>query len=314
MNAAAREIVAAAAFVAIGVAVSLAVALPQRVSANPDPGASYVWRGMNPSGQYCYPWSTLAGYHPCWHDDEGNPPGVIDYSAIDYSFYWPDSCAGAPVWMEYTGDFQLFKTVQYIDHCTGMVARIYEGSYNEANCRGDMHYLHIDPNDYWFNKEVPYQLIYIGDVSATQPDYCPWDAPHLHQSARVSAETPFYTNKLADPTRDDEWVHAIMWQSATADSDGDVWAGYVFRNDRELYLNTDPFDRCPDNPSDAAWPPDFDNNTQINILDLQQYNGRIGYGVGDESYVQRLDLDANGQVNIVDLQLFRGRMGQSCSN
>jgi hypothetical protein len=311
MTALAREVAGTIAFIAIGVAVSLAVALPQRAEANPDPGVSYVWRGMNPSGQYCYPWGTLPGHHPCWHDDEA----AGEYTAIDYSFYWPDSCAGDPVYLEYTGDLQLFKGLEFPPEypCTGIRAGIYQGSYNQQNYKGDIHYIHIDPNDYWFNREIPYQLIYIGDVSATQPG-CPWDAPHLHQSARVSAETPFYTNKLGDATEDDEWVHAIMWEPSTGDEDGDVWVDYVWTNETELYIGTDPFDGCPDSSSDAAWPPDIDNSAWVNTGDVLQYRGRIPKTVGDPAYLRRLDLNTDGNVNIGDVLMYKGRLLPRCSN
>jgi hypothetical protein len=311
MNGAARETVAAATFVAIGVAVSLAVALPGRVAANPDPGVSYVWRGTNPSGQYCYPWSTLPGHHPCWHDDET----AGEYTAIDYSY---PGVSGDEVWLEYTGDSQLFKMLEFPPEypCTGIRAGIYQGSYNQQNYRGDIHYIHIDPNDYWFNREVPYQPIYIGDVSATQPG-CLWDAPHLHQSARVSAETPFYTNKLGDPTQDNEWVHAIMWESGTSDNDGDTWGGLVWSNETELYIGTDPFDRCSDNSSDPAWPLDINNDRAVTVPgDVFSYYNRIGSAVGGEpTYWHRLDLNADGFITYPgDLNKYAGKLGSTCFN
>ena len=289
MTTLAREVAGVVAFIAVGAIVSLAVALPNRVAANPDPGLSYVWRGTNPSGQYCYPWSTLPGHHPCWHDDEA----AGEYTAIDYSY---PGVSGDEVWLEYTGDMQLFKILGFPPDypCTGVRAAIYLGSYDQQNYRGDIHYLHIDPNEYWLDQEVPYQLIYIGDVSATQPG-CPWDAPHLHQSARVSAETPFYTNKLGDPTQDNEWVHAIMWEPGTDDDDSDTWI-----NQNELYIGTDPFDNCPDDTSDAAWPPDINNDTQItSVGDVLNYVNRGGARPGDPNWWRRLDLNVDGVITYV---------------
>jgi hypothetical protein len=156
MTALAREVAGAIAFIAVGAVVSLAVALPQRAGASPDPGVSYVWPRTTPSGQYCYPWydPDLPGFHPCWHDENSH-----QYTAIDYSYPGVD---GDSVWLDYTGDFQLFKTAVQTDYCTGVRAKIYLGSYNEQNYKGDLHYLHIDPNDFWMNQEVPYQSIYIG--------------------------------------------------------------------------------------------------------------------------------------------------------
>jgi hypothetical protein len=305
MNALAKHVVAPLGFIAIGVAVSLAVALPQRAQANPDPSVSYVWRGMAPSGQYCYPWGTLPGHHPCWHDDEI----AGEYTAIDYSFYWPDSCAGEDVWLDYTGDFQLFKMEAFPSDyaCTGVRAKIYLGNYNESNYKGDIHYLHIDPNDFWMGQQVPYQSIYIDDVLEQEKSGCPWDAPHLHQSARVSAETPFYTSKLADATEDNEWVHAIMWEASTGDQDGDE-----FTNQDELYIGTDPFDNCPDSSSDDAWPRDINNDTNCNIADVFLFKGHMSCTVGEDCYDNRFDLNVNGSVDIGDVYLFKGYMGTSC--
>jgi len=137
-------------------------------------------------------------------------------------------------------------------------------------------------------------------VSATQPG-CPWDAPHLHQSARVSAETPFYTNALADPTEDDEWVHAIMWESGGSDSDGDGWT-----NENELSIGTDPFDNCPDNYSDEAWPPDLKLDWCINVADVVKFTGHIPcYYVGDACYENRFDLKTDGEIGAADVLKLR---------
>jgi len=54
MKALAKEVAAALGFIAIGVAVALAVVFVHDVEASPDPGVSYVLRGMAPlAGQHC---------------------------------------------------------------------------------------------------------------------------------------------------------------------------------------------------------------------------------------------------------------------
>jgi len=135
-----REVAGGAAFIIVGAIVALAVALPQGVAANPDPGVSYVWRGTNPSGQYCYPWGDFAGWHPCWHDDEM----AGDYTAIDYGY---PGVAGDAVSLHYTGASQLFKMgpLPAGYPCTGIRAAIYLGSYSQQNYRGDIHYLPSTP-------------------------------------------------------------------------------------------------------------------------------------------------------------------------
>ena len=293
------------AFIAIGTVVSLAVALPHQADASPEPGVSYVWRGLSPapSGLFCYPWSQFAGWHPCWHDDEI----AGEYTAIDYSYYWPDDCTDEDVWLDYTGDFQLFKMAEYTGYCTGVRAKLYEGSYAEENFVADINYLHIDKNDFWIDQEVPYQLIWIGDILSTDKPGCS-TAPHLHQSADISSSTPFYTNKLADPTQDGEWEHAILWEPGSADEDGDGWT-----NANELYIGTDPFDDCPDGWWDDAWPFDINVDTWSDILDVLLYKGHLQTQVGDPNYDRRLDLNADGWVDILDILLYKGNIQVQCT-
>jgi len=297
------QIAGGIAFVAIGVVVSLCVVLVQDVGASPDPGVSYVWRGTAPSGQYCYPWGTLSGHHPCWHGENDNR-----YTAIDYSYPGVD---GDSAWLDYTGDFQLFKTVVQTDYCTGVRAKIYLGSYAEQNYKGDLHYLHIDPNELWMNQEVPYQLIYIGDVLAQELDpYCPWDDAHLHQSARITAETPFYTNKLANPSQGDNWEHAIFWGNGSADQDSDG-----FTNATEIYISTDLYDNCPDGWWDDAWPLDINKDRNITVTgDVLSFRGRIGATPGVPNWWKRLDFNTDGLISTVgDVLKYSGKIGTSCS-
>ena len=308
MRALAREVAVGLAFMAIGTVVSLAVALPHQADASPDRGVSYVWRGLAPapSGLFCYPWGTVSGHHPCWHYEN-----YQNYTAIDYSFYYPDDCTDEDVWLDYTGDFQLFKIVEQTDYCTGVRAKIYLGSYAEQNYKGDLHYLHIDPNDLWLDQEVPYQWIYIGDVLEEELDpYCQWTDAHLHQSARITAETPFYTNKLGDPTQDSEWQHAIMWEAGSADSDGDDWT-----NANELYIGTDPFDDCPDGSWDDAWPLDIDMSRDVSVTgDVFQYSGRNGATFGSPQWWHRLDLDTSGDISVTgDVFMYVGKIGETCT-
>ncbi|KPJ50440.1 MAG: hypothetical protein AMJ38_01750, partial [Dehalococcoidia bacterium DG_22] len=220
------------------------------------------------------------------------------------------------VWLEYTGDFQLFKIEEYVDHCTGVRAKIYLGSYAEQNYKGDLHYLHIDPNEFWLGKEVPsYQLIYIGDVLAQEDPGCSWDGAHLHQSADVSGTTPFYSNKLVDPTEDDNWQHAILWEAGSGDEDGDE-----FTNAEELYIDTDPFDDCPDVVgSHDAWPADINIDRWVNSSDiiafLQNINMPAELNV-EPTYDARYDLNNDGWINTTDILIIPARvtMPQECTN
>ena len=48
-----------------------------------------------------------------------------------------------------------------------------------------------------------------------------------------------------------------------SDCDDDQFSDYI-----ELYLGTDPVDACPDAITDDAWPPDMNNDTRANVLDV----------------------------------------------
>jgi hypothetical protein len=266
----AKEVGAALAFAAIGVVVSLAVVPAQGAKASSDePRVSWVWRGMAPfDGQYCaswndYPQYQFPGWHECWHDDE---PGL--YSAIDYNYgSQPDDDAGLAVYLHYEGDFQLLKMLELPDwyNCKGVRAAIYWDSYDGANYRGDIHYLHIDVNEYYIGKELYYQLTWIGNVAEDENPGCWWEGPHLHQSARVSSETPFCSNKFVDPSEGQNWQHKVFWLQAAGESDCDG-----FTDADELFIGTDELDDCTDKPGDdEAWPPDFDASGKVTSGDLQ---------------------------------------------
>ena len=96
--------------------------------------------------------------------------------------------------------------------------------------------------------------------------------------------------------------------SGDQDRDCDYWT-----DDKEVVIGTDSWDACPDSPSDDAWPPDFNNNTAVNIWDVQQYAGRMGCYADDPPCYRRLDLNADGVVNISDMMIDMGYLGKQCS-
>jgi hypothetical protein len=95
-----------------------------------------------------------------------------------------------------------------------------------------------------------------------------------------------------------------------ADCDDDQFDDYI-----ELYLDTDPLDNCPDNPSDDAWPLDIDMNGDLSATgDVFYYRGRIGATQGDPEWWQRLDLDMSGDISVTgDVFMYRGMIGESCT-
>jgi hypothetical protein len=83
-------------------------------------------------------------------------------------------------------------------------------------------------------------------------------------------------------------------------------------------MATDPFDACPDNTSHWAWPPDLNNNTTVNILDIALFKPVIGSDLGgpdlrDRNYDRRYDFNADTKVNILDVVLPKPHMGTSCT-
>jgi uncharacterized protein YkwD len=107
------------------------------------------------------------------------------------------------------------------------------------------------------------------------------------------------------------------------DSDGDSFgatdaAGLpVFSDSREAYTRTDPSRRCPlttqagDEGTDA-WPPDFDDNQAVNILDVLAV--RSAWGVPWIPGVsERFDLTANGALTTTDLLQIKPFFGTNCT-
>jgi len=88
-----------------------------------------------------------------------------------------------------------------------------------------------------------------------------------------------------------------------------------FADELEAYLGTDSLDACPDDPADAAWPLDMNNDTLISVPgDAMDFRGTIGAAPGDPSWSQRLDLNADGVVTVPgDVMLYIGMIGQICT-
>ncbi|UCH87428.1 MAG: thrombospondin type 3 repeat-containing protein [Dehalococcoidia bacterium] len=92
-----------------------------------------------------------------------------------------------------------------------------------------------------------------------------------------------------------------------------------FTNAIELYLGTDPFDNCPDDNSDDAWPLDMNMDAVLNFVgDIFPYIGNIGLLDTDPAWdpaVQRLDLNGDGAISAVaDLvRFYLGMLGASCN-
>lgn len=82
------------------------------------------------------------------------------------------------------------------------------------------------------------------------------------------------------------------------DRDGDC-----FDNDKEDFIGTDDWDDCPDNSSDNAWPPDFNNSRKVTSSDLVLFS--LHYN-DPATYSARYDLNTSGPPKITagDLVIF----------
>ena len=97
--------------------------------------------------------------------------------------------------------------------------------------------------------------------------------------------------------------------STDTDDDGDgsldTW---------EKYMGTDSLDKCADNTNDEAWPPDFNNNRTVNIIDVLNYGPVILTSYGQPKFNRRYDLNANAAINIIDVLMIGPYILQSCTN
>jgi len=64
----------------------------------------------------------------------------------------------------------------------------------------------------------------------------------------------------------------------------------------------------------TAWPPDINNDTMVNVLDLLLFRGRIMSTLGEPGYEERFDLSFDGTINIVDMVTMKPFIMESCTN
>ncbi len=97
-------------------------------------------------------------------------------------------------------------------------------------------------------------------------------------------------------------VHSTDPLLADTDSDG-------FDDDLEISMGTDPSVACDDGQGLPDWPPDFDDNKTVNIVDVLKLKPVFG------SPSARHDLNASGgNINIVDVLALKPVFGQSCTS
>jgi hypothetical protein len=143
----------------------------------------------------------------------------------------------------------------------------------------------------------------------------PGDHPLFFGSQYTHADWP----ATCDPTLANISVNGVMEVPArdcsiTGDTDGDLFADNV-----ECYLETDPWDNCPDVWGwDDAWPLDLDKNKVITVAgDVLNYRGRISATGGpppSPNWRQRLDLNKDNFITVAgDVLKFRGKISSTCT-
>jgi Right handed beta helix region len=98
--------------------------------------------------------------------------------------------------------------------------------------------------------------------------------------------------------------------SATTDDDNDTWSDVA-----EATIGTDPLDPCPDNASDAAWPPDINNDRVISFGDIGLMTSIFGQTVAPAPARRDIAPDSPDRlITFADIGRITARFGRSCVN
>jgi hypothetical protein len=109
-------------------------------------------------------------------------------------------------------------------------------------------------------------------------------------------------------------VVVSLEEVGTLDSDGDG-----FSNADEAFVGTNPVAACPttSTPNDEdpdAWPADFNDDQEVNILDVLTIKPHFGSPASGNPYSIRHDLDAqDGDNDILDVLAMKPSFNQSCT-
>lgn len=147
------------------------------------------------------------------------------------------------------------------------------------------------------------------NIYGTDPDNPDTDSDGLNDGDEVILGTdPLLSDTDGDGLSDGDEVNVHGTNPLLADTDGD---GYS--DGDEVFITTDPNDACPDNLSDPAWPPDFNNDKMVNILDFGSIRPHFNSSPPNPNYSVRHDLTADGAVNILDIGRIRPVFNTGCT-
>jgi len=114
-----------------------------------------------------------------------------------------------------------------------------------------------------------------------------------------------------DPLVDTD--HDGTVNTADTNDDNDGWT-----DADENWIGADSLDACPENTSDDAWPPDVQNDGEVNVKDIVKFMPVImsrlgGTDPNDYNYDRRYDLYVNARINIQDVLKLRPYILLTCS-
>ena len=87
------------------------------------------------------------------------------------------------------------------------------------------------------------------------------------------------------------------------DCDGDAFSDFI-----EVFIGTDPLSSC----GVASWPPDFNDDGVVTIVDVLVLKASFGSTDPDPGYEIRHDLNADGGITIADVLALKPIFGLSC--
>ncbi|MCJ7511281.1 MAG: dockerin type I domain-containing protein [Dehalococcoidia bacterium] len=111
-------------------------------------------------------------------------------------------------------------------------------------------------------------------------------------------------------------------------ADADIFRPYLLTTCQELFpdpdndafptmyevaMGTDPADACPDNPNDAAWPPDINNDTTVNVLDALLFSPVLNQCWPSSLYNPRFDINADRCIDQTDMYIVGKYMLTNCT-